>query len=352
MRSEDSVLQGTVVAQCLHSMRRICQPVSSPHIHMARMAGGPPRCDVMGFATSLRPQCPYEGDTYSSVHEFSVKRAILKSEATLKCFFVVFWSLCYWIYFKKWPLKLKLTQQNGSYWSIENTVHGFLAPTSLFGFSWKCLCVCECYRSGTGEPKPCFYVWKVWKADRAAALHIREDLVHQDYNPQHLCVAMTSDTNLMSVSIVRHVRSRQDSQHYGKAVQGSEQEVFFGTIPHVPLRLLQGERDVNTARCVICSSVSEALVCFFWPCRALSWEPDSLVTHKQGLFQVALYHQSVGDICDQTVVNISLFCPRRRHIGTQLAPHHTWIRILKILNNRNWKDGIRQACSTIMHDYF
>ena len=87
----------TAVAQCLHSMQRICQPASSPHIHMARMAGGPQRCDVMGFATSLRPQCPYEEDTNSSVREISVKLAVLKSEATLKCFN---WSLCYWIYFK------------------------------------------------------------------------------------------------------------------------------------------------------------------------------------------------------------------------------------------------------------
>lgn len=114
-----------------------------------------------------------------------------------------------------------------------------------------------------------------------------------------------------------------------KRFTGGKQEVFFGTIPHVPLWLLQGEKDVNTACCVICSSVSEALVCFFWPCRALSWEPDSLVTHKQGLFQVALYRQSVGGICDRTVVNISLFCPRWRPIGTRLAPHRTWMRILK-----------------------
>lgn len=51
MRSEDSVLQGTVVAQCLHSMWTICQALFlSLHIHMAppiSMADGPLRCDVM-----------------------------------------------------------------------------------------------------------------------------------------------------------------------------------------------------------------------------------------------------------------------------------------------------------------
>lgn len=53
MRSEDSVLQGTVVAQCLHSMWSLPTDFLSLHIHMApqiSMAERPLRCDVMVFA--------------------------------------------------------------------------------------------------------------------------------------------------------------------------------------------------------------------------------------------------------------------------------------------------------------
>lgn len=104
MRSEDSILRGTVVAQCLHSMRTICQAVFlSLHIHMApqiSMAEGPLSWDVMDFDTFITAT----EDTFSSIPvcnesnllgapngNFNKVWQVSKGRATLKCSFFLFW---------------------------------------------------------------------------------------------------------------------------------------------------------------------------------------------------------------------------------------------------------------------
>lgn len=174
MRSEGSVLQGTVVAQCLHSTRTICQAVFlSLHIHMApqiSMAEGPLSCDVMDFDTFITAT----EDTFSSIPvcnesnllgtpngNFNKVWQVSKGRATLKCSFFLFWHFvigfalmdgrCCVNSFRK-------AKEVNKWIALKYRKHcpGFPCPHIIIWPLVDSVCVSGCYRSGQEKWKPAF----------------------------------------------------------------------------------------------------------------------------------------------------------------------------------------------------